>query len=128
MTKAKDKAVTEPAEAELVDEHGVVVRPALEVLARLRGGNLLDAFSLELNRVVNAVKDNAAGKGGSITLTLKIDRLQKHPNAVQIVAKVGSKAPEDPPATDLMFYDNDGNLFTRNPNQRDFFETGPQGI
>ena len=47
---------------------------------------------------------------------------------MQITAKVDGKAPEDPPSTDLLFYDDDANLHTRNPRQKDIFDNGPQAI
>lgn len=112
----------------LADEHGVEIRPALEVLSRLRGGTVMDLLSLELNRVVNGVKDSSTGKGGTVTLTLKIEPVKKLLNAVSIQAVIAGKAPEDPPESDLLFYDDDGNLHTRNPKQSDIFDEGPRGV
>ncbi len=111
-----------------ITDDGVVIRPALEMLSRLRQGRVMDMLSVELNRVVNGVKDCSANKGGTVTLTLSITPVQKQTNAVFIQAKVVGKAPEDPPETDLLFYDDDGNLHTRDPNQRDIFEDGPAGV
>lgn len=110
----------------LANEDGVVIRPALEVLSRLRRGQVMDLLSVELNRVVNGVKDCQTGKGGKVTLTLDIRPIKKIHNAVEIVANVVGKSPEDPPDADLLFYDDDGNLHTRNPNQRDIFDDGLQ--
>ena len=106
------------------------LRPALEVLSRLRRGSVMDLLSVEINRVVLGVKDCTTGKGGQVTLTLKIEPVKKATanNAVFIQAAVAGKAPEDPPDSDLLFYDDDGNLHTRDPNQRDIFEDGPQGL
>lgn len=112
----------------LADENGVAIRPALEVLGRLRRGQVMDLLSIELNRVVTGVKDCQSGKGGTVTLTLKIDPVKKAHNAVCIQANVVGKAPEDPPESDLLFYDADGNLHTKNPNQKDIFEDGPQAV
>ncbi len=104
----------------------VTPRPALELLNRLRRGQVMDLLALEINRVVRAVKDTSTGKGGSVTLTLKIDPIKTGMNAVQIQAVIAGKAPEDPPTVDLLFYDLDGNLFSRDPNQMDFLhEEGP---
>lgn len=112
----------------LANADGVAIRPALEVISRLRQGQVMDLLSVELNRVVNAVKDSQTGKGGSVTLTLKIERVKKFPNAVDVQVVISAKAPEDPPPSDLLFYDDDGNLHTRNPNQRDIFEDGLKGV
>ena len=124
MTQKEETADLAPA---IADENGVAIRPALEVLARLRRGQVMDLLSLELNRIVNAVKDNESGKGGSVSLTLKIDPIKKVVNAVQIQAVVVGKAPEDPPRTDIFWYDDDGNLHTSDPNQADLFG-GPRGV
>lgn len=125
MTTNKDPAIEQEIPA---TEDGVVIRPALEVLSRLRKGRVMDLLSVELNRVVTGVKDSNAGKGGTVTLTLAISPVQKQQNAVFIQAKIVGKAPEDPPDSDLMFYDDDGNLTTHNPMQRDLYDDGPTGI
>ena len=109
-----------------VTEDGVVIRPALEVLARLRGGKTMDLLSQELNRVVNAIRESSSGKGGEVILRIKIDPTKKISNAVTIQALIIGKAPEDPPMSDLMWFDDDGNLHTRDPNQHDMF--GPRGV
>lgn len=123
---AQEHADEERAPAANAD--GIEVRPALEVLSRLRQGQVMDLLSIELNRVVNGVKDCETGKGGTVTLTLKIEPVKKVANAVAIQALVAGKAPEDPPSTDLLWYDEDGNLHTRNPNQKDIFEDGPKSV
>lgn len=126
MSTSKSAVEAEPEI--LSNEDGVMIRPALEVLSRLRRGQVMDLLSIELNRVVNGVKDCQSGKGGTVTLTLKVDPVKKQQNAVFIQAAVKGKAPEDPPESDLLFYDDDGNLHTRNPNQSDIFENGPAGV
>lgn len=109
-------------------EDGVAIRPALELLSRLRGGALMDMLAVEINRVVRGVRACESGKGGIVTLTLKIEPVKKVMNGVYIQAIVSGKAPEDPPQTDLMFHDEDGNLHTRNPEQRDMFEEGLRAV
>lgn len=112
----------------LADDNGVLVRPALEVLSRLRSGKVMDMLALEMNRVVSGVKDSQTGKGGTVTLTLKINPIKQKQNAVLVVATITGKAPEDPPESDLLFYDDDANLHTRNPMQSDIFDDGPRGV
>lgn len=127
MSTSKNAVEAEPEI--LANEDGVVIRPALEVLSQLRRGQIMDLLSIELNRVVNGVKDcSDAKKAGTVILTLKIERVKKMINAVSIRADIKGKAPEDPPDSDLMFYDDDGNLHTRNPNQKDIFESGPESV
>jgi len=102
-----------------------VIRPALELLSRLQGGQVMDRLAVEINRVVNGVRFSEAGKGGKVILTLSIAPIKQHANAVSVQAVIAGKAPEDPPDSDLLFYDDDGNLHTRNPKQRDIFDNGP---
>lgn len=122
-----DEAV-EQTEHVIANADGVIIRPAMEVLSQLRRGQVMDLLSIELNRVVNGVRECDGGKGGTVTLTLKIAPLKQHINAIAIQAVIVGKAPEDPPESDLMFYDDDGNLHPRNPNQRDIFDDGPVGV
>ena len=126
MTETNQRPID--PQRDLATEDGVVIRPALEVLGRLRQGKVMDLLSVELNRVVNGVKDCNANKAGTVTLTLTVSPVQRQNNAVFIQAKIVGKAPEDPPDSDLLFYDEDGNLHTRDPNQRDIFDDGPAGV
>ncbi len=127
MSTSKQEARTDSEGA--TTEDGVVIRPALEVLSRLRQGQVMDLLSVELNRIVNGVKDCTVNKSGTVTLTLTVSPVMKSvANAVFIQAKIVGKAPEDPPDSDLLFYDDDGNLHTRDPMQRDIFEDGPSGV
>lgn len=104
------------------------VRPALELLARLRGGNVMDLVAIEIARVVKGVSESKENKGGQVALTLKFSKVKRAHRALAIQALVVGKAPEDPPDYDLMFYDDDGGLHTTNPEQDDMFGNGPQGL
>lgn len=104
------------------------IRPIMETLARLQEGKLMDRLSIELNRVVKGVAESTTGKGGTVTLTLKIDPIKRISNGVYVAADVKGKAPEDPPEASMFFYDDDGSLHSRNPLQRDAFEDGLKGI
>ncbi len=127
MNDQSTTADNAPAES-ITEEVPASPRPALELLNRLRRGQVMDLLSKEINRIVNAVKDTTSGKGGVVTLSLKIDPIKKVCNAVQIQAVVTGKAPEDPPTVDLLWYDDDGNLYSRDPNQGHLFEDGPQAL
>ncbi len=96
-------------------------KPAINVLSVLRNGQIMDLLSLEMNRVVAGVRDCSDDKAGEVTLKLRIVPVKRIPNAVQIQTQVIGKAPEDPPSPDLFFFDDDANLHTRDPNQRDMF-------
>lgn len=116
------------ADGILHEEARLEIRPALELLSRLRGGNVMDLIAIELNRVVNGVREcSDSKKAGTITLTLKVSKIPKAHRAVSVQAIVVGKAPEDPPDYDLMFFDDYGNLHTKNPEQRDIFDDGPRG-
>lgn len=96
------------------------VRPAFETIGRLRHGQVLTELSEELNLVTENVLKTR--KKGSLTLTLNIMPVENTPNGVVIKAEVVGKPPELAKATDVFFADDDANLFTFNPKQRDMFE------
>ena len=127
--QGKTTFIDEDYEPDETPPEVVTPRPALELLNRLRRGQVMDLLAMEINRVVRAVKDTDTKKGGSVTLTLKIDPVKPGLNTVYIQAVIAGKAPEDPPTVDMLFYDNDGNLFSRDPDQVDFlYEGGPRQL
>jgi hypothetical protein len=68
------------------------------------------------------------GKGGEVSLRLKVERAKNSDTAVLIEAHIAGKSPTEPVGADLLFVDDDGNLHTRNPYQRDAFEDGPAAV
>ncbi len=125
MNDNTQTAESESSDAELDENDFPTIRPALELLAQLRDGAVMNLLSAEINRVVRGVVDCSDAKVGQVQLTLKIGRMKRMARAVQIQAVVVGKAPEDPPDYDLMFYDDDGNLHANDPSQKDFFR-GPR--
>lgn len=108
------------------DNDGVAIRPIQETLARLREGRIYDLMSLELNKVVKAVRDT--GKAGKMTLTIDVKPVKKIAGALELTAEVNGKLPKLEASSDLMFPDEDGNLYVRPPNQRDIFEDLPRPV
>lgn len=110
----------------VANEDGVEIRPIQETLSRLREGRVYDLMALELNKIVKAVRDT--GKPGKLTLTIDVKPVHKIAGALELVADVNGKLPKLDPSSDLMFPDDDGNLFVRPPNQRDIFDDGPHSV
>lgn len=108
------------------DRAVAVIRPIQETLARLREGRVYDLLGLELNKVVKAVRDT--GKAGKVTLTIDVKPVKKIAGALELTAEVNGKLPKLEASSDLMFPDEDGNLFVRPPNQRDIFDDLPRPV
>lgn len=89
------------------------IRPITSTLALLQGGVFLELCSTKLAEVVQAVDET--GKAGKLTITLDLKRAS---GAIEIVAKVTNKAPEEKPDSDLMWATVEGNLSQDNPSQR----------
>lgn len=111
------------------NEDGVALTPFVNV-AEVLPRNPLEDLTLELHRVVCAVRDSESAKPvGEVTLSVKVQRSSNVVGAVVISADVKAKLPKEAAAggRGLLFVDSDGVLSTRNPNQRDFFER-PRGV
>ena len=91
----------------------MATRPITDTLRLLQGGMLLDRASDELAALVKGVDDT--GKPGQLTITLK---LKKASGAIEIVADVKTKVPEQKPDSDLLWATVEGNLSVDNPSQR----------
>lgn len=103
----------------MTDEKSREVRPALEVLARLRGGRVMLELSEEINTVVESVIKTR--KKGSVSMTLTFQPIDNAQNGVVVKADVDGKPPELAKATDVFFADDDFNLHSNNPRQRDLW-------
>lgn len=93
------------------------VRPILEILARLRHGRALEEAAEELNLVVENVLQT--GKKGSVVLTITVSPIQSARNGVALKIDVEGKPPEVAKQNDVMFADDDFNLFPYDPLQGD---------
>lgn len=120
MSTAEDLAAPLPA-----TDDGVVITPFVQV-ASVLPRNPLDDLTYAMHEAVRAVKHSEANKPvAEVTLTLKVARASNVQDAVVITSEVKVKPPKEPKLAGLLFVDDDGNLQTRNPNQRDMFE-GPR--
>ncbi len=95
------------------------IRSALNVLAELRGGQVVTEASAALHDALASVKEH--NKAATVTITLKIAPLSEARTVerpIEITAEISSKLPKaEPPAT-MFFIDEDGNP-TRNPQPRE---------
>lgn len=110
----------------VTSEKRTEVRPAMEVLGRLRGGRVMEELAMELNKVVEGVL--STGKKGSVVLTINLTKIDSAPNGLVLKAEVDGKPPEMATATDVFFADESNNLFVNNPRQRDLFGQGPRAV
>ena len=107
-------------------EHGP--HQIVAVIGELQNGHCLDNLERELRRVVRGVADSKTGKGGTVTLTVKVEPLRKSSasnRAMVLQGVIVSKAPEDPPDNIVFFFDDSGGLHLQDPDQHQLF-TGPK--
>lgn len=123
--------MTEPATSHENPDNPVVLQPrtqALAVLHVLRDGQVLDLLTLEMQRAMLALNasDNPKAKA-KVVLEISFERHHKIAGGVVTEADIKSKLPKQGIPADMLFTDEDGNLLTRHPNQRDMFER-PQRV
>jgi hypothetical protein len=110
----------------VANSDGVAITPFTAVANALPSPNPLDELSIELARVVKAIKESDSAKAsGEVNLTLSIRKAENVLDAVVLKAEVTAKVPKKPKMAGLLFADDDGVLSERNPNQREMFE-GPR--
>lgn len=94
-------------------------RPFAAWLHEQRRGLLHDELGHKLNDLVAAV--NEYGKGGELTLKLKVTPATKHGEGVVVVSdQVVVKAPEAPRPESVFYIDDDSNLVKNDPRQQAF--------
>lgn len=86
--------------------------PFAEVLHEIRGGTLHDELTEQLARVVEGV--SATGKAGKVTLTLTVKKGPAR-GTVLLVDDLKQVVPVEKDGA--IFYERDGILSTRHPNQ-----------
>jgi hypothetical protein len=91
----------------------VSIRPITDTLRLLQGGVFLDLCSEKLAEAVKAVDET--GKAGKVTITLDLKRAS---GAIEILAKVTNKVPEEKADSDLLWPTVEGNLSVDNPSQQ----------
>lgn len=100
---------------------------AINVLSVLRDGQIPDLLTLEFQRAVLAINASQSPKAkAKITLEIELEKHGRIIGGLVTTAEVKSKLPKEAIPADMLFGDEDGNLLTRHPNQRDMFER-PKG-
>lgn len=88
------------------------------VLAEARG-NMLAEASLELRRVIEAIKET--GKKGSLTVTLNITPEDGDATAVSLDTVIKANVPKAPKPKSIRFIDGDFGLIAQDPKQVEMF-------
>jgi hypothetical protein len=86
------------------------IRSAINIIAELRGGQVVTEMSAAIHDAVAAVREH--NKKATVTLTLVIapaSNQQLREPAITIVPEVDAKLPEAPGDATLFFVDSDGN-------------------
>lgn len=86
-----------------------------ESLALIRDGALVVQATEDLQDVITAVREQ--GKPGSFTLKLKVE--PNGEDTVTITPEITTKEPKPSVGKGVFYTDDGGNLFRRDPRQRD---------
>jgi hypothetical protein len=100
----------------------VGLRPFVEILGELSGGDIERDLTVGLNEVVKAVQD--VGKPGKLTITIDVRR---GPKMIQVSASIKQNVPKMPREVTAMYVDDTGNLQVENPRQTAMF-SGPRPV
>jgi len=89
----------------------------LNIIQAHRGGSIISEISAQLKQVTAAVQ--LTGKGGSVTLTMKINPASKgDASTLVFLPKVKADVPEPEAAGSIFYADADFNLVREDPNQQ----------
>lgn len=91
------------------------VRPFDAFLREHRRGACLHEAGVALQELVKAME--ATGKGGSLTLTLKLSPDAKYGTAVEVSDLITVKVPQPDKDSSLFFMDGSNNLVRHDPRQ-----------
>lgn len=98
---------------EIIEE--IQIRPFAELLTMLDHGAAHAEASRALHDLVAAVRDT--GKGGTMTITLKLGPLKGNVDQLVVAAQVAAKPPKSEPAAAIFYVDDAGNLVRNDPRQ-----------
>ena len=93
----------------------MAIRPFEETAKQIRRGFFLVDLAEKLAEVAQAV-DNT-GKQGELNIKLTIKKISRA-GAMEIIDKITTKVPADPPETTMVFVTPEGNLLTQDPRQQ----------
>ena len=91
-----------------------MVRPFADVLSEVNKGVVADEAATKLAELVASVRET--GKGGSITVTVKVDPFKGNEDIVKVSGRVALKAPQAEPPASIFYPDETGNLSRNDPN------------
>lgn len=87
------------------------------VLRNQRRGALLQELSEELQRLTASVREH--GKGGSVTLVIKVSPANGDASAMSVIDEVRVKVPQAKRPNSLFYATDDGRLVREDPNQKE---------
>ena len=90
-----------------------MAKPITDTLRLLQGGAFTAECGEKFAEIVKGVDET--GKPGKLTITIEV---KKAGGALQVLARVTDKTPEDLPEADLFWPTTEGNLSVDNPSQR----------
>lgn len=91
-----------------------------DVLGQIRGGYAMNEAGKKLQEVVQAVR--ATGKGGEVTLTIKVSPDKTDDRVVTMTPSIKAKVPEKPFSAGIFFLAPDGRLTKEDPAQLELLE------
>lgn len=95
------------------------MRPITDILREIRKGRAVDLASQRFAELIQAVDDT--GKGGELTITLKVKPEKGGGSQKTIIPIVKVKMPEADLAEAVFFSDSQGDLHRSDPSQREMF-------
>lgn len=113
MTAATPPPGVDPQTGEIVNE--AHYRPFAELLTTLDQGAAHAEASRALHDLVASVQ--AVGKGGTLTITVKVEPIKGNSTQIVVGAQVSAKPPKSSPAAAIFYVDDGGNLSRHDPRQ-----------
>lgn len=95
------------------------VRPFADVLSEVNKGVVADDAATKLAELVGSVRET--GKGGSMTVTIKVDPFKGNEDIVKVSGQVVLKAPRAEAPASIFYPDDSGNLSRNDPNTLPLF-------
>jgi hypothetical protein len=93
-----------------------VIRPFADVLLEMQSGLVHGDLTTRLHELTTAVREH--GKGGAISLTIKVEPVTKGDGGtVTVSGAIAAKIPRSEPKKSIFFLAEDGNLSRDDPRQ-----------
>jgi hypothetical protein len=95
------------------------VRPFAEILSEVNKGVVADDAATKLAELVASVRET--GKGGSVTVTVKVDPFKGNETILKVSGQVVLKAPKSEAPASIFYPDESGNLSRNDPSTLPLF-------